>query len=39
MNLNKIFIKHYDVDLSNLKGTGAAGGLGGGALVFLKAKM
>lgn len=38
-NLNGIIKKQFDIDLQQLPGAGAAGGLGGGAVAFLNAKI
>ena len=38
-NLNNVFKKKLNIDLKEIKGSGAAGGLGGGAFVFLNAKI
>lgn len=32
-----MFIKHYGINVDMIKGSGAAGGLGGGAVIFLNA--
>ena len=34
-NLSQIIIEEYGIDLHSVKGSGAAGGIGGGAIVFL----
>ena len=38
-NIAKLFKKQFDMDVQNIKGAGAAGGMGAGALVFLNAKL
>ncbi|WP_338356359.1 glycerate kinase [Yeosuana marina] len=38
-HLSKLFIKQFDRDIQNLKGAGAAGGMGAGASVFLNAEL
>ncbi len=38
-HLSNLFIKQFSRDVQNLKGAGAAGGMGAGATVFLKAKL
>lgn len=38
-NLNILFKNKLNIDLNEIKGSGAAGGLAGGAFVFLKAKL
>jgi len=38
-NISKLFKKQFDMDVQNLKGAGAAGGMGGGTSVFLNAKL
>ena len=35
-NYAKIILEQYNIDLQEIKGSGAAGGIGGGAIVFLK---
>jgi len=38
-HFSKIITTHFQKDISQIKGSGAAGGLGAGAMVFLNAKM
>jgi len=38
-NISKLFKKQFDKDVQNIKGAGAAGGMGAGSLVFLNAKL
>lgn len=38
-NLNELFKKDFNVDLQTISGSGAGGGIGGGAVVFLKAEI
>jgi len=38
-NISKLFKKQFDKDVQNIKGAGAAGGMGAGTLVFLNAKL
>lgn len=38
-NFNEVAKKHFGRDVSNLPGAGAAGGIGAGAMLFLKAKV
>ena len=38
-HLNRLFISKYGLDVNLIKGSGAAGGLGGGSLIFLKSKL
>ena len=38
-NISKLFKKQFDKDVHNIKGAGAAGGMGAGSLVFLNAKL
>ena len=38
-NMSDLFIEKFDIDVQVIKGTGAAGGMGAGALVFLNAKL
>ena len=37
-NIARILIKHFSLDLQQIPGSGAAGGLGGGAIAFLGAE-
>lgn len=39
INFNSIIKKQFRLDLQRIKGSGAAGGLGGGCIAFLNAKM
>lgn len=38
-NYAKVILEEYDIDLQEIKGSGAAGGIGGGAIVFLKGSL
>jgi glycerate kinase len=38
-NISKLFKKQFDMDVQNIKGAGAAGGMGAGTSVFLNAKL
>ncbi len=38
-NMAGLFKDQFGIDIQNIKGTGAAGGLGAGAMVFLKAEL
>ncbi|WP_394975155.1 glycerate kinase [uncultured Croceitalea sp.] len=38
-NFSKIILEDFDINLQQIKGSGAAGGLGGGAVVFLNATL
>jgi glycerate kinase len=38
-NIANIFRKQFDIDVQNIDGAGAAGGMGAGSLVFLKAEL
>lgn len=38
-NIAKVFSKQFEIDVQNIKGAGAAGGMGAGSLVFLKAEL
>ena len=38
-NYSKTILKQYDIDLQQTNGSGAAGGIGGGAIVFLNGKL
>lgn len=38
-NINKIIKTNFSIDLQKIKGSGAGGGIGGGAIAFLKAKI
>ncbi|MRT92941.1 glycerate kinase [Ancylomarina sp. 16SWW S1-10-2] len=38
-NFNEVVKAQYDIDLHEISGAGAAGGLGGGAMLFLKAML
>ncbi len=38
-NLNRVVQRQFGIDLQQIKGAGAAGGLGGGAVAFLNAKI
>lgn len=38
-NFADIVFQQYEIDLQNLSGAGAAGGIGGGALVFLRGEL
>lgn len=38
-NISKLFKKQFDKDVQNIKGAGAAGGMGAGTLVFLNAEL
>ena len=38
-NISKLFKKQFDKDVQNIKGAGAAGGMGASSLVFLNAKL
>jgi glycerate kinase len=38
-NLSNVIERFLDIDISHIKGSGAAGGLGGGLVAFLKAKL
>ncbi len=38
-NFSKIIAETYEIDLQKMAGSGAAGGIGGGALVFLKGQL
>ncbi len=38
-NIANIFGKQFDIDVQNIDGAGAAGGMGAGSLVFLKAEL
>ncbi|PVX51812.1 glycerate kinase [Balneicella halophila] len=38
-HFNKIVKQHFNIDVSQMKGAGAAGGLGAGAMLFLNAKL
>ena len=38
-NISKLFLKVFGKDVQNIKGAGAAGGMGAGSLVFLNAKL
>lgn len=37
--MNTFFQKRYKIDVNEIKGSGAAGGLGAGCLVFLNAQL
>jgi len=39
VNLNNIFKDTFKVDVNDIAGSGAAGGLGGGSVVFFKGKL
>lgn len=39
VNISKLFLKTFGKDVQNIKGAGAAGGMGAGAIVFLSAKL
>ena len=38
-NIANLFRKQFDINVQNIHGTGAAGGMGAGSLVFLKAEL
>ena len=38
-HISKLFSKIFDLDVSNIKGAGAAGGMGAGTMAFLNAKL
>ncbi|WP_445738353.1 glycerate kinase [Mariniflexile sp.] len=38
-NMSKLFKKQFDRDVQNIKGAGAAGGMGAGTLIFLNAEL
>ncbi|MCM4156731.1 glycerate kinase [Gramella sp. AN32] len=38
-NFSKIIMEKYAIELQKIKGSGAAGGIGGGAIVFLNGKL
>lgn len=38
-NIAKVFRKEFEIEVQNIKGAGAAGGMGAGSLVFLKAEL
>ena len=38
-NINNLTKKDFNIDLQNIAGSGAGGGIGGGAVVFLKAEI
>ncbi|MFS4493663.1 glycerate kinase [Maribacter sp. 2308TA10-17] len=38
-NFAKVVSKKFDIDLQEISGSGAAGGMGGGALIFLKGQL
>jgi glycerate kinase len=38
-NIARVFSKQFKIDVQNIKGAGAAGGMGAGSLVFLKAEL
>jgi glycerate kinase len=38
-NISKLFKKQFDMDVQNIKGAGAAGGMGAGTSVFLNAEL
>lgn len=38
-NLNNIFKKDFNIDANKIEGSGAAGGLGAGCIVFLGSKL
>lgn len=38
-NMSNLFKKQFNIDVQNIKGAGAAGGMGAGALVFLNANL
>lgn len=38
-NFANVLLKHFNVDVQKIKGTGAAGGMGAGALIFLNANL
>ena len=39
LNLSQLFIKYFDIDINKMKGSGAAGGLGGGSHVLFNANI
>jgi glycerate kinase len=38
-HLNHLIMRKYGLDLNLMKGSGAAGGMGGGSVVFLRSKL
>lgn len=38
-HISKLFLKQFDIDVQRIKGSGAAGGLGAGSLIFLNANL
>ena len=39
INMAELFRQQFDMDIQNIKGAGAAGGMGAGSIVFLKADL
>ena len=38
-NINELIKRDFDIDLQEIEGSGAGGGIGGGAVIFLKAEI